>query len=245
MTPAVKLCFALLTMVALCLPGLAQAEGAPYDENAPAPKPVVKRRKPAARPAPVLPDAPIPYTAIGLSPEMAKALTPDSPAVLEPLPPPVAITPAPLPAQPVEAPPPSVAAHAPAPAIRQISLKCETQVTEGKHLISHGVFYIDLFPSPVFPDEHADFKFLRIDPQHQSLIRESICLDIGCSANVTGSAYYLVNRTTKHGGALRITLDRSSGAFYAEEITSSRIGLDSHRGETGYCTPQKRSNTLF
>lgn len=242
MTPAFKLCFALLAVSALCVSGLAHAEGAPYDENAPAPKPVVKRKKPAAKPVPALPDAPVPYTNT-LSPDMAKALTP---AALEPLPPPVAIAPAPLPVQPVEAPPPPApVVTVAAPLIEQISLKCETQVTEGKRLISQGVFYIDLFPSPVFPDEHADFKFLRIDLAHQSLIRESICLDTGCSANVTGSAYYLVNRTTKRGGALRITLDRASGAFYAEEITSSRIGMGAHRGETGYCTPQKRASTLF
>jgi hypothetical protein len=247
MTAAFKLCSALLAASVLCMSGLAHAEGAPYDETVP--KPVIKRKKPAARPAPVptTPAAPIPYiVANPLSPDMTKALTPDHPAALEPLPPPVAVTAAPLPVQPVEAPPPPAPARTMAPQFTgQISLKCETQVTEGKRLISQGIFYIDLFPSPVFPDEHADFKFLRVDPAHQSLIRESICLDTGCSANVTGSAYYLVNRTTKHGSALRITLDRSSGAFYAEEITSPRIGKDSHRGETGFCTPQTIPATLF
>ncbi len=245
MTAAFKLCFALLAASVLCMSGLAHAEGAPYNENAPAPKPVVKRKKPAAKPVPALPDAPMAYTST-LSPDMAKALTPGA---LEPLPPPVAVTAAPLPVQPVEAPPPPAPAPivtAAASLVQQISLKCETQVSEGKRFISQGIFYIDLFPSPVFPDEHADFKFLRVDPAHQSLIRESICLDIGCSANVTGSAYYLVNRVTKHGGALRITLDRSSGAFYAEEVEASRLGMGAaHRGETGYCTPQKRADTLF
>ncbi|CAL4866274.1 hypothetical protein MMA231_00513 [Asticcacaulis sp. MM231] len=66
-----------------------------------------------------------------------------------------------------------------------------------------------------------------------------------CSANVTGTAYYLVNRVTKRGSALRITLDRSNGAFYAEEIDSKRIGKDAHRGEKGYCKPQKLPNALF
>ena len=251
MTPAFKLCFTLLAASALCVSGLgvsglAHAEGAPYDESAP--KPVIKRKKPAAKPvpAPTTPTAPIPYIASNpLSPDMAKALTPDHPAALEPLPPPMAVTAAPLPVQPIEAAPPAPVVTATSPLIEQISLKCETQVSEGKRLISQGIFYIDLFPSPVFPDEHADFKFLRVDPAHQSLIRQSICLDTGCSANVTGSAYYLVNRTTKHGSALRITLDRSSGAFYAEEVTSSRIGKDSHRGETGYCAPQALPAKLF
>ncbi len=253
MRSALKLSLALLALV--CTSGLVatvvHAEGEPYDENAPAPKPVVKRKKPAGRPAPppALPDAPIPYAAIQLSPDIAKALTPDHPAVLEPLPPPVAITPAPVTMQPIADPPPPAPVMASSsqtlPAQEQISLKCETQVTEGKRFVSQGIFYIDLFPSPVFPDEHADFKFLRVDPAHQSLIRQSICLDTGCSANVTGSSYYLVNRTTKHGSALRITLDRSNGAFYAEEINSPRIGKDSHRGETGYCTPQAQPARLF
>ena len=250
MRPALKPCLALMAASALCVSGLAHAEGTPYDENAPAPKPVVKRKKVAAKPAPVLttPAAPIPY-ATTLSPDMAKALTPDHPAALAPLPPPVAIAPAPITMQPIADPPPPVPVAAPAsrtlPPPDQISLKCETQVTEGKRFVSQGVFYIDLFPSPVFPDEYADFKFLRVDPTHPSLIRQSICLDTLCTADVTGSAYYLVNRVTKHGSALRITLDRASGAFYAEEIDNKRIGKDAHRGETGYCTPQKRPDTLF
>jgi hypothetical protein len=251
MRPALKLCLALMAASALCVSGLAHAEGTPYDENAPAPKPAVKRKKVAAKPAPVLttPAAPIPYAAATLSPDMAKALTPDHPVALEPLPPPVAIAPAPITMQPIADPPPPAppvsAASNVLPPPDQISLKCETQVTEGKRFISQGVFYIDLFPSPVFPDEHADFKFLRVDTAHPSLIRQSICLDVLCPANVTASAYYLVNRVTKHGSALRITLDRSSGAFYAEEIDNKRIGKDAHRGETGYCTPQKRPDTLF
>lgn len=250
-----------LSLLALTMSGIAHAEGAPYEGLATedAPKPVVKKRpKPKPKPAPVvtMPAAPIPYSAYAASPDVAKALTPTVvPAPLAPLPPPVAITPAPiatLPIQPVAAPPPPApVVQAPLPpqnnswGSSQISLKCETQLTEGKRFLSQGTFYIDLFPSAVFPDEHAAFKFLFVDPAHPSLIRESICLDTMCSANVTGTAYYLVNRVTKRGSALRITLDRSNGAFYAEEIDSKRIGKDAHRGEKGYCTPQKLPNTLF
>ncbi|MFT4076629.1 MAG: hypothetical protein QM647_13990 [Asticcacaulis sp.] len=237
------------------------AEGSPAAEDetdAPKPKPVVKRKKkPAAKPAPVVttPAAPVPYSAYSsgnLSPDMSKALTPGVTAPT-PLPPPVAIAPAPITMQPIADPPPAppVAQAQPAkvapaaPVIDQISLKCETQVTEGKRFISQGVFYIDLFPSPVFPDENADFKFLFVDPGHSSLIRESICLDTLCPANVTGAAYYLVNRVTRRGSALRITLDRSNGAFYAEEIDNKRIRKDAHLGEKGFCTPQKLPNALF
>ena len=247
-----------LALLALfCTSGLGvpavHAEGTPYSEDetdTPKPKPVVKRKKPAAKPAPVVatPAAPIPYNNT-LSPDMAKALTPAPPVALAPLPPPVAVVPAPITMQPIADPPPpapvAVPSSRPLPPSEQISLKCETQVTEGKRFISQGVFYIDLFPSPVFPDEHADFKFLRVDTAHPSLIRQSICLDVLCPANVTASAYYLVNRVTKHGSALRITLDRSNGAFYAEEINSPRIGKDSHRGETGYCAPQALPAKLF
>jgi hypothetical protein len=248
------------SLLALTLGGIAHAEGTPYEDPTAegAVKPVVKKRpKPKPKPAPVVttPTAPIAYTAYAASPDIAKALTPaHEPAPLAPLPPPVAITPAPiaaLPVQPVTAPPPPAPVPAPPSsqsanlASSQISLKCETQLTQGKRFLSQGTFYIDLFPSAVFPEEQADFKFLFVDPAHPSLIRESICLDTMCSANVTGTAYYLVNRVTKRGSALRITLDRSNGAFYAEEIDSKRIGKDAHRGEKGYCTPQKLPNTLF
>jgi hypothetical protein len=61
---------------------------------------------------------------------------------------------------------------------------------------------------------------------------------------VSGTAYYLVNRRTKHGEALRITLDRSNGAFYAEEIDKGMTG-GAHLGEQGWCTPQKLPSALF
>jgi hypothetical protein len=258
-----------LSFLALTLGGIAHAEGAPHEDPTAegAVKPVVKKRpKPKPKPAPVVttPAAPIPYNAYAASPDAAKALTPaHETAPLAALPPPVAITPAPiatLPVQPVAAPPPpppvaQIPQRVPQAAIEpspdnnwkgtQISLKCETQLMQGKRFLSQGTFFIDLFPSAVFPDEHADFKFLFVDPAHPSLIRESICLDTMCSANVTGTAYYLVNRVSKRGNALRITLDRSSGAFYAEEIDNKLVGKDAHKGEKGFCTPQKLPNTLF
>ena len=261
---------ALLAIPALALGGVAYAEGGGES----APKPVVRRKAPKPAPKPTLPAAPIPYTTYShpLPPEVAKALTPAveaphavitpdilpqpaettapvtvAPKPLEPLPPPVVVAPAPLTVQPMDAPPPVYAA--PPPPVSgsgQISLKCDTQTTEGKRLISRGTFYIELFPSPVFPDTHADFKFLFVDPAHDSLIRDSICLDTMCTANVTGAAYYLVNRVTKKGAALRITLDRTKGAFYAEEIgTDGLKGNDSHKGEQGYCVPQGQPVTLF
>ncbi|MDV6332149.1 hypothetical protein [Asticcacaulis sp. 201] len=206
-----------------------------------------------------------------LSPDMTAALTPSFPAkspiptTSEPSDHPLSapaisqpatslpVTSPPLTSQPLAAPPPAPPAAIPAPeaprapafSTGQVSLKCETQVTRGARFISQGTFYIDLFPSPVFPDENADFKFLFVDPAHQSLIRQSVCLDVGCSANVSGTAYYLVNRVTRRGSALRITLDRSNGAFYAEEIENSRLGRDSHLGEKGYCVPQKLPSAIF
>lgn len=264
----------LLTAVCLSAPlwapVSAHAEGETGDGANPllAPaRPAAPRRKAKPKPKPVLPAAPIPYTtytagkAPAASPIIAQALTPDSTphsappaAPLTPLPPPVAVgevpVPAPaLPQQPLSAPPPPAPQSAapvtpPQPAPAEISLKCDTQVTEGKHQVSRGTFYINLFPSPVFPDAQADFKFLFVDPAHKSLIRDSICLDASCSATVSGAAYYLVNRRTKHGEALRITLDRSNGAFYAEEIDKGMTG-GAHLGEQGWCTPQKLPSALF
>ena len=169
----------------------------------------------------------------------------------------VAVAPrASLPAPPPPPPPPQAMLAVPsvAPTVAEaaeISLRCETQVTKGTRVVTSGVFFIDLFPSAVFPDQHADFKFLFVDPAHKSLIRDSICLDAPCPATVTGSAYYLVNQTTRHGNALRITLDRSKGAFYAEEIDQGVMGMfrrsndAEHLGEKGFCTSQKLPNAMF
>ncbi|MEI9903007.1 MAG: hypothetical protein WDN06_02750 [Asticcacaulis sp.] len=107
-------------------------------------------------------------------------------------------------------------------------------MTEGDRLISSGnLLYRPVSRHRFFPDTHATFKFLFADPGHPSLIRDTVCQDAPCSADVTGQAYYLVNTRTRKGKALRITLDRLQGAFYGEKVDGKR-----HLGEQGYCTPQ-------
>ncbi len=273
--PPFLACLALLAAMSLAVPALVHAEGSAEDGPV---KAKVHKAKAKPKPKPkvaVKPAGPMPYNA--LTPDIQKALTPaqavtpgpvshaatpDSlpqPAETNrPIAPPsdIAIAPkAALPAPPPP-PPPPVAAAIPtvAPTVSapaEISLRCETTVTQGNHKISTGVFFIDLFPSAVFPDQNADFKFLFVDPAHKSLIRSSVCLDTMCPATVTGSAYYLVNRVSKKGAALRITLDRSRGAFYAEEIDQGMFGLfakqgdGDHVGESGTCMPQALPNKLF
>ncbi len=236
-----------LILALLLLASPALAEG---DPKAPPPAAPVKAKTPAPKAA--IPAAPIPYTTYaGLSPDMAKALTPE--ANPRDATPGVAATPDMLPqpaetslsAAPPPPPPPPEAASAPQaarmpPVADEISLRCDTRITEGRKLVSSGSFYIDLFLSPVFPDEHATFKFLFADPNHPSLIRDTICLDTVCSAEVTGQAYYLVDSRTRKGKALRITLDRLQGAFYAEKVDGGR-----HFGEQGYCTPQALPGVKF
>ncbi len=254
----------LLAMTAFAVAAPAFAEGGSGGDDGSmttAPKKVVRKKakpKPAA-PAPAKPAGPIPYTSINPA-----AATAPVPQAVSPGPPATALTPDVLP-QPTEtnhapapatdvavapraAPPPPPPSRAPTVTPREISLKCETQVSDGKSKVSTGTFYIDLFPSDALPDSHADFKFTFVDPAHKSLIRESICLDTMCSATVTGSAYYLVNRVNRHGGALRITLDRSKGAFYAEEVSDGMlfgVGGGARVGEQGYCTPQNLPNPMF
>lgn len=258
--------------LSLAAPAAVNAEdGAPDNTEAPVKKKV--RKKVKAKPkatAPAKPAGPVPYTSLAPSTipnaqpvtpgPPAHALThdimPQPPETNAPVAPPsdVAIVPktdsTPPPSPPAIAhaiPPVAPTVNAPA----QISLKCETIVVDGKQTISRGTFYIDLFPSAVFPDQNADFKFLFVDPAHKSLVRSSVCLDTLCAASVTESAYYLVNRVTRRGGALRITLDRSRGAFYAEEIDSGVLGMfggnknGNHPGESGYCTPQNLPSKLF
>ncbi len=219
-------------LVPSLLVNTAHAEGASPDEAAPH-RVVKKKAKPKPKPA-VTPSAPVPYAAI--APQATPAPVPVPP------PPPVDTTPV-YATVTVQASPP---VHEPvqAPAPTEVSLRCETRVTEGKKFISQGVFYIQLFPSDVFPDEQADFRFLFVDPGHRSLIRETLCLDITCPANVTKTAYGLINRPTKKGNVLRITLDRTKGAFYAEDITKSMTGT-SHLGESGWCRPEALPKPLF
>ena len=243
-----------LFLAILVLPCAALAEGVMRPEEgvtvAPHSKPKPKPRMTAKKVAPATPTAPIPYTAYS-RPNAAPLPMPANalPAAIT-FDPPVAIVAAPivaapvlpvpaLPVQPIEAPPPPIAA---APVTTEISLRCETHTVRGRKTVATGTFYIDLFPSPVFPDQQADFKFLFADPAYDSLIRDTMCLDTTCSAQVSGTAYYLVNRVTKKGAALRITLDRARGGFYAEEM--GKHGSD-HLGEQGYCTPQPLPQALF
>ncbi len=240
----------MLAVVACVLaPLVVHAEGEDPDAP-PKPKAVhhkVVKKKPAA--AAAAPSGPIPYTT--LNPAAAQT-------VVKVLPPPVAVTPVPVPPPPP--PPPSVMTQsAPQPAVppqaqatpaihaREINLKCQTVTMNGKKALTSGTFYIDLFPSQIFPDEQADFKFNQVDPQHASLVRESDCLDTICDAKVSGSAYFLVNRVTRHGKALRITLNRANGAFYAEAIDPKGIALHpgEHIGESGWCVPQQLPNAMF
>jgi hypothetical protein len=197
---------------------------------------VVKKRRPVKKTVkPAMPAAPTPYVPATSNPDIARALTP-APAA--------ATTQADvLPVQPLSAAPAEEVAP-PAPPRREISLKCDTRLMDGPHFVSQGVFYIDLFPSAVFPDQQADFKFLFVDPAHRSLIRQTICLDTTCPADVTATAYALISRRTKHGDALRITLDRTSGAFYAEQI-DKRLTGGAHLSEQGWCTPQPLPKPLF
>lgn len=260
---------ALAALLAFSLPAVVHAEEETAEQTAPKKKKVRKAKAKPKAAAPVVPAGPVPYTSLtpSTAPHAqsvtpgppAHAMTPDAlPQPVEtskPLPPASDVAIADKAGLPAPSPPPPTATLPPvAPTVgtpAQISLKCETQVTVGKRVVSTGSFYIDLFPSAVFPDQSADFKFTFVDPAHKSLIRGSVCLDITCSASVTQSAYYLVNRTTKKGAALRITLDRSRGAFYAEAIDEGLFGMfggdkdGDHPGESGYCTPQPLPAKLF
>ncbi|EGF91824.1 extensin [Asticcacaulis biprosthecium C19] len=259
----------LTAALAMASPVLAEGSGHPYTgegdaEATPKPKPKPRKAKPKpAVPAPKLPDAPIPYTQLGggtpLSPDMAKALTPTAAAHVEappvhaahPDPAPVHTTHAPVHIAEVPPPPPPpppaqevVVINPPPPA--EINLKCETTTSRGKKTVSTGIFYIAIVPSPVFPDEEASFQFRFVDPAHTSLVRDTVCQDISCQARVSPSTYSLVNMTTKGGDALRITLDRTRGSFYAEAIDDKRVGFTSHLGEQGWCAPEpKATKALF
>ena len=222
-------------------PLAAHAEG--EDPDAPARPKVAHHKVVKKKPVATAPAGPIPYTT--LNPGAAKAL----PAFIPPPPPP----PPPAMLAPQAGPPQAQAPQSQAPQSTpplqagEINLKCDTVTSNGKRNLTRGTFYIDLFPSPVFPDQQADFKFDQVAPGHASLVRDSDCLDTMCDAKVSAGAYFLVNRVTRKGAALRITLNRADGAFYAETIDPKGLVLHpgDHIGESGWCVPQKLSNALF
>ncbi|ESQ90941.1 hypothetical protein ABAC460_07640 [Asticcacaulis sp. AC460] len=265
MKPVLALLFT--AALAMASPVMAEGSGHPNSgegdvEAAAKPKPV-RKAKPKAKPsipAPKIPDAPIPYTSLSagtpLSADMAKALTPApeshapaSVAHTEPTTAPLAAAPVHVAEVPPPPPPPRpredvVEINPPPPA--EINLKCETTITRGKKTVSTGIFYIAIVPSPIFPDEEASFQFRFVDPAHKSLVRDTVCQDISCQARVSPSTYSLINMTTKHGDALRITLDRARGGFYAEAIDDKMVGSTSHLGEQGWCAPEpKVTKALF
>jgi hypothetical protein len=126
---------------------------------------------------------------------------------------------------------------------QEIILQCDTTLFEGKKPKSYGRFYINLFPSDLIPDHQADFRFFRADPLHQSLIKNTPCQDHMCSAQATGSVFYLHQERRKKS-ALRLTLDRRSGTFLAEYSLDSRLG-DRHLYETGTCQVAVSHKSLF
>ena len=186
-----------MVAILVAVPLAAHAEG--EDPDAPA-KPKPARHK-VVKKKPVAPAGPIPYTTLNPA-----AAAPAPPAMAPgPIPAPLAPPPVALAPPPPPPPPPPVVMAAPQPApgpapgspASEINLKCNTVTRDGKRTLTGGTFFIDLFPSPVFPDQQADFKFDQVDPQHASLVRDSDCMDTICDAKVSGSAYFLVNRVTR------------------------------------------------
>jgi len=211
--------------------------------------PPKSKSNPVKKTIPALPAQPIPYQTPPLSLDKPdpKATTPldwnPEPVTLDPM----ATTKAP------PSPPPNLVTSKPlaepdhSPQVTngraEIILQCDSSVFQGKKPQSHGRFYISLFPSDLIPDHQADFRFFRADPLHQSLIKNSPCQDYMCSAQATGSVFYLYQEIRKKS-ALRLTLDRRTGTFSAEYSLDSRLG-DRHLYEKGTCQVSTSPKPLF
>ncbi|MDC7677024.1 hypothetical protein [Asticcacaulis machinosus] len=253
--------FALVLALPALAPSLAVAEE--WDAAAAdTPKPVVKRVpkktvvKKKTEPAPTLPSAPVPYTSLKPSPPTVQA------APLKPITSsqPVAAIAAPnvtdvaIPEPPPPAAPPTVIVNlktppATKPSGREITLKCDTVTTMGKDQTTRGTFYLSLIPSETFPDTAADFKVMSIDPDHSSIIRDTLCFSFRCNAAVSPTYYELVDQTQKKGGYLKVSLNRTTGAFYGQKhwTEDKRFGRDSTEAlsETGTCRPQSAGGPIL
>jgi hypothetical protein len=197
----------------------------------------------------ILPSQPIPYQApASLVPgvDEPKATTPldwsPDKTIVEQISPPLAppITPSTLPTGTIVQP---VAKIITTNVRQEIILQCDSSVFQDKKAQSHGRFYINLFPSDLIPDHQADFRFFRADPLHESLIKKTPCQDHMCSAQATGSVYYLYQEIRKKS-SLRLTLDRRTGTFLAEFSLDSRLG-NRHLYETGTCQVAANPKPIF
>jgi|GEM_PF-1087706 len=220
----------------------------------PKPKPrpaVVKKPAPEAK----LPDAPIPYESLkgavsaptGVTGHMEQRVvtTLPTPAKVQNLPEAitdpirVAAPPPPMPVRVPEPPPPP-----PEPeAIRAdvLNLKCDTQVIARGRLVSQGAFNVEITPSGVFADS-ARFKVMFADPRHESLIKGSLCETVSCPVRISANFYELVNQRRKKGESLKVTLDRRTGAYLAQNRDGE---TDTGDYEQGYCLPQSEGRKLF
>ncbi len=246
-----------IATIILCLtvPSLVLAEE--WDAAAAdTPKPVVKRvaKKPVVKkkvePVPTLPAAPVPYTSLKPAPVAAVQAAPLKPITSSQ---PIATIAAPsvmdmaIPEPPLPPAPPTVIVNLKTPPAtkvsgREITLKCDTVTTTGKDQTTRGTFYLSLIPSETFPDTAADFKVMSIDPDHTSIIRDTLCFSFRCNAVVSPAYYELVDQTQKKGGYLKVSLNRTTGAFYGQKhwAEDKRFGLGSTEtlSETGTCRPQ-------
>ena len=214
----------------------------------------------AAEPALALPSTPQPYLSQGKDAHgtNAHATASSAPAVSDPKPVIVATKP-----EPVETPQSHSANPAPyhvttqdlsTPTVAiaktsEINLRCETIARQGKSS-TRGVFFISLMPSLVNPDSQADFRIMSIDANHNSIVRDTTCFAYRCAAMVSPT-YYDLSVQNKDRDLLKLTLNRTNGAFYGHEIRTKAIVAGFGKGdvkqidESGFCSPIQAQATLF
>ncbi|MFT4091147.1 MAG: hypothetical protein QM645_10475 [Asticcacaulis sp.] len=223
-----------------------------------------------AEPEPKLPDAPIPYESLSNKVSAAAGVTEHMEhRVIKTLPAPVPVQAGSAPVSPVQNLPDAITAPVIAAPVREpvpefapefapefvpppppppafvsgevLNLKCETQVVAGNRLVSQGAFYLEITPSDVFADS-ARYKVMFADPQHESLIKETLCETVSCTIRISSNFYELFNQRTKKGKSLKATLDRRNGAYLAQDRDKE---VDAGTYEQGYCLPQGESRKLF
>ena len=103
-------------------------------------------------------------------------------------------------------------------AIEPFTLKCTT--TTSGFLQSHttGDFYLNFEPTAIA--SFVRFKTVSISPGHKSLIADANCSAYPCQAMISDTKYQLAN-AGRPKFYLTIDVDRTNGAYHAEEGVSS------------------------
>jgi hypothetical protein len=134
----------------------------------------------------------------------------------------------------------------------EIILRCSTTADKSLGKVrsqTQGRFTLSLIPSEVSPEDYADAQIMSLDPDHDTTLKQTTCFTYRCSVKLTPGFYEIYSQFRKKD-ALKITLNRQTGAFYGHQYASPKLLQGFNTApliieERGTCTPVPKAQNLF